>query len=305
MIKHWIEAARLRTLPLSVSGIILGSFYAMSQSYFNWKIFFLAIATTLGLQILSNFANDYGDGVKGTDNDDRIGPKRAIQSGVISAKQMKKAVVLTAYITLILAVLLIYFSFKKEYLIYSLLFLGLGIVAILAAIRYTVGKSAYGYRGLGDVFVFVFFGWVSTLGTYFLYTKSWDWQLLLPATAIGFLSAAVLNLNNMRDEVSDKKSNKNTLVVKIGGKLAKKYHFFLVSSAIVLFLLFGIFQNFAFDQYIYCIVFLPLMSHLMRVFKIQDPKYLDPELKKLALSTFIISLLLALSLIYFISDIIV
>lgn len=305
MVKHWIEAARLRTLPLSVSGIILGSFYAMSQSYFNWKIFFLAIATTLGLQILSNFANDYGDGVKGTDNEDRIGPKRAIQSGVISAKQMKKAVVLTAAITLILAVFLIYFSFKKEYLIFSLLFLGLGIVAILAAIRYTVGNSAYGYRGLGDVFVFVFFGWVSTLGTYFLYTKSWDWQLLLPATAIGFLSAAVLNLNNMRDEVSDKKSNKNTLVVKIGGKLAKKYHFFLVCSAIMLFLLFGIFQNFAFDQYIYCIVFLPLMSHLMRVFKIQDPKNLDPELKKLALSTFFISLLLALSLIYFLSDLIV
>lgn len=305
MVKHWIEAARLRTLPLSVSGIILGSFYAMSQSYFNWKIFFLAIATTLGLQILSNFANDYGDGVKGTDNEDRIGPKRAIQSGVISAKQMKKAVVLTATITLILAVLLIYFSFKKEYLIFSLLFLGLGIVAILAAIRYTVGNSAYGYRGLGDVFVFVFFGWVSTLGTYFLYTKSWDWQLLLPATAIGFLSAAVLNLNNMRDEVSDKKSNKNTLVVKIGGKLAKKYHFFLVCSAIMLFLLFGIFQNFAFDQYIYCIVFLPLMSHLMRVSKIQDPKNLDPELKKLALSTFFISLLLALSLIYFLSDLIV
>lgn len=305
MVKHWIEAARLRTLPLSVSGIILGSFYAMSQSYFNWKIFFLAIATTLGLQILSNFANDYGDGVKGTDNEDRIGPKRAIQSGVISAKQMKKAVVLTATITLILAVLLIYFSFKKEYLIFSLLFLGLGIVAILAAIRYTVGNSAYGYRGLGDVFVFVFFGWVSTLGTYFLYTKSWDWQLLLPATAIGFLSAAVLNLNNMRDEVSDKKSNKNTLVVKIGGKLAKKYHFFLVCSAIMLFLLFGIFQNFAFDQYIYCIVFFPLMSHLMRVSKIQDPKNLDPELKKLALSTFFISLLLALSLIYFLSDLIV
>ena len=178
-------------------------------------------------------------------------------------------------------------------------------MAILAAVRYTVGKSAYGYRGLGDVFVFLFFGWVSTMGTYFLYTKSWDWQLLLPATAIGFLSAAVLNLNNMRDEVSDRKSNKNTLVVKIGGTSAKKYHLFLVTSAIVLFLLFGFVQDFAFDQYIYCIVFLPLISHLTRVFRTQDPRNLDPELKKLAISTFVISLLLALSLIYFISDIIV
>jgi 1,4-dihydroxy-2-naphthoate polyprenyltransferase len=305
MLKHWMQAARLRTLPLSVSGIILGTFYAMSQSYFNWNIFFLAIATTLGLQILSNFANDYGDGVKGTDNEDRIGPKRAIQSGVISAVQMKKAVYLTAIITLVLAVLLIYFSFKKDFLLYSLFFFVLGIFAVFAAVKYTVGKSAYGYRGLGDVFVFLFFGWVSTMGTYFLYSKTWDWQLLVPATAIGFLSAAVLNLNNMRDEVSDRKSNKNTLVVKIGGKLAKKYHFFLVVSAIVLMLVFGILQKFAWDQYIYVIVFLPLISHLIRVYKTDEPKNLDPELKKLALSTFFVALLLSLCLIFFISDLVV
>ena len=215
--KHWIEAARVRTLPLSVSGIIVGSFYAMSQGMFNWNIVIFALLTTLGLQILSNFANDYGDGVKGTDNTDRVGPMRAIQSGVISPKQMKKAMVITSLITLIFALLLIYFAFKESYLIYSLIFLALGILAIASAIRYTVGSTAYGYRGYGDIFVFVFFGLVSTFGVYFMFSKSMDWLLLLPATAIGFLSVGVLNLNNMRDEESDRKVGKNTIVVKRGG----------------------------------------------------------------------------------------
>ena len=231
--KHWIEAARVRTLPLSVSGIIVGSFYAMSQGMFNWNIVTFALLTTLGLQILSNFANDYGDGVKGTDNKDRVGPMRAIQSGMITPNAMKKAIGLTAVITLTFAVLLIYFAFKESYLLYSLFFLMLGIVAIASAIRYTVGKGAYGYRGFGDLFVFIFFGMVSTFGVYFMFSKNMDWLLLLPATAIGFLSVGVLNLNNMRDEESDRKAGKNTIVVKMGGENAKKYHFFLVISAMV------------------------------------------------------------------------
>jgi 1,4-dihydroxy-2-naphthoate octaprenyltransferase len=145
--KHWIEAARLRTLPLSVSGIIVGSFYAMSQAMFNWNIVLFALLTTLGLQILSNFANDYGDGIKGTDNDDRVGPKRTIQKGVITPFAMKNAMILTSVITLFFAILLIYFAFKESYLLYSFIFLFLGILAIASAIRYTVGNSAYGYRG--------------------------------------------------------------------------------------------------------------------------------------------------------------
>ena len=206
--KHWIQAARLRTLPLSVSGIIVGSFYAMSQSMFNWKIIIFALSTTLGLQILSNFANDYGDGIKGTDNEDRVGPKRAIQSGVITPEAMKRALVITSILTLISAIVLIYVAFKDHNLGFSLFYLGLGILAIASAIKYTVGNSAYGYRGFGDLFVFIFFGLVSTLGIYFMFAKEMDWLLLLPATAIGFLSVAVLNLNNMRDEESDRKSNK-------------------------------------------------------------------------------------------------
>jgi len=303
--KHWIEAARLRTLPLSVSGIIVGSFYAMSQAKFNWFVVVLALLTTLGLQILSNFANDYGDGVKGTDNRERIGPQRAIQSGKITPAAMKKAIALTSFITLTFAVLLIYFAFKKSYLYYSLFFLFLGILAIASAIRYTIGKGAYGYKGYGDLFVFIFFGLVSTYGVFFMIVKDIDFLLLLPATAIGFLSVGVLNLNNMRDEESDRKSNKNTLVVKIGGSNAKKYHYFLIISAMVLVLIFAYLNGFHFDQYIFVVAYFPLISHLMTVKRNKNPKLLDPELKKLAISTFLLSILLALCLIFFISDLIV
>lgn len=312
--KHWIEAARVRTLPLSVSGILVGSFYALSKptenvltptQVFSWSIFGLLMLTTIGLQVLSNFANDYGDGVKGTDNEDRIGPKRALQSGVISPAAMKRAIIITALLTFISAVLLIYTAFGLEYLYYSIFFLLLGIIAIASAIRYTVGKSAYGYKGYGDIFVFVFFGLVSTYGSYFMFSKVIDWYLLLPAIAIGFLSVGVLNLNNMRDEFSDKKAGKNTIVVKMGGAKAKQYHYVLVITAMVLLFVFGILQHFAIDQYIYLIVFLPIISHLLRVSRTVNPADLDPELKRLAISTFMVSLLLSLCLIYFISDIIV
>ncbi len=311
--KHWIEAARLRTLPLSVSGIIVGSMYALRPTdvidtpteVFSWKIFALAMITTLGLQILSNFANDYGDGMKGTDNADRVGPQRAIQSGVITPQAMKRAIILTSGLTLIAAILLIYYSFKDTNIGYSLFFLVLGILAIASAIRYTVGNTAYGYRGFGDLFVFVFFGLVSTLGVNFLYSKEVEWLLIMPATAIGFLSVGVLNLNNMRDEASDKKSNKNTIVVKIGGANAKKYHYFLIVSAIVLVLLFAVLSEYRLDQYLFVLAFIPLTKHLNTVCKNQEPRALDPELKKLALSTFALSILLALCMVSLIQDIIV
>lgn len=312
--KHWIQAARLRTLPLSVSGIIVGSMYALAHptdnvltptEVFNWKLFGFAILTTLGLQIISNFANDYGDGVKGTDNEDRIGPKRAIQSGVITPIAMKKAIIITSTLTLISAILLIYFAFRDTNLVYSLFYLILGILAIVSAIRYTVGNTAYGYRGFGDLFVFIFFGLVSTLGVNFLYSKQIDGLLFLPAIAIGFLSVGVLNLNNMRDEVSDRKSNKNTIVVKIGGANAKKYHYFLIISAMILMLAFAVASHFNLDQYLFLLAYIPLIKHLITVYKNQEPRILDPELKKLALSTFALSILMALCMIYFLSDIFV
>ncbi|OCB76062.1 1,4-dihydroxy-2-naphthoate octaprenyltransferase [Flavobacterium crassostreae] len=312
--KHWIEAARLRTLPLSVSGIIVGSIYALAHptdtiltptEVFNWNIFGFALLTTLGLQILSNFANDYGDGIKGTDNASRVGPARAIQSGVITPAAMKRAIVLTAALTLLSAVLLIYYAFGNSQFYYSLFYLFLTVLAIGSAIRYTVGTSAYGYKGFGDLFVFVFFGLVSTLGVHFLYAQQLDPALFMPATAIGLLSVGVLNLNNMRDEASDRAAAKNTLVVQMGGQKAKIYHYFLISTAMVLVLLFALLSHFQLDQYLFLLAYLPLTKHLITVYKNQDPKALDPELKKLALSTFALSILLALSMVYFISDIIV
>jgi 1,4-dihydroxy-2-naphthoate octaprenyltransferase len=234
-----------------------------------------------------------------------VGPKRTIQSGVISPEAMKRAIFLTASLTLISAMLLIYYAFRDTNIGYSLFYLVLGILAIASAIRYTVGNTAYGYRGYGDLFVFVFFGLVSTLGVNFLYSKQLSFDLFLPATAIGLLSVGVLNLNNMRDEISDRKSNKNTIVVKIGGAKAKKYHYFLIVSAMVLVLIFAIIDKFHFDQYLFLLAYIPLTKHLITVYKNQEPRALDAELKKLALSTFALSILLALCMIFFISDLLV
>jgi 1,4-dihydroxy-2-naphthoate octaprenyltransferase len=296
--KNWIQAARLRTLPLSVSGIIVGSAYAQYTGYFRWDIFLLALLTTLGLQILSNYANDYGDGIKGTDNDSRIGPGRAIQTGAISIKQMKKGIIVTSIITFLIAVLLIYVSFGKENFFYSVLFLVLGLASIAAALKYTMGRSAYGYRGLGDVFVFLFFGLLSVLGSYFLYAQNLDWTLILPACAVGLLSTGVLNLNNMRDEISDKAANKNTLVVKMGGKNAKKYHTTIITLALILIVVFAIAIHLTWSKYYFLLSFVPVILHLNRISAYTDPKQYDPELKQLALSTFLISVVLSVVLLY-------
>lgn len=292
--KTWISAARLRTLPLSISGILVGSAIAAGREEFSVVIFSLALATTLGLQILSNFANDYGDFVKGTDNEERVGPQRALQSGIINQKEMLTGMVITGVLTLFLAGALIYVAFGTENFLYALLFLVLGIAAIAAAVKYTVGKSAYGYRGLGDVFVFIFFGIVGVYGCYFLYTIELDWRVLLPSFAIGALSAGVLNLNNMRDRISDANAGKNTLVVKLGAKKAKKYHYFLLIAAMLFMLLFTAVSYEAPDDLLYLIAFIPLFGHFKRVKQNDNPILLDPELKRLALTTFLLAILFSL-----------
>ncbi|UOB17312.1 1,4-dihydroxy-2-naphthoate octaprenyltransferase [Abyssalbus ytuae] len=293
--RAFISAARLRTLPLSVSGIIVGTSLAAAEGFFSLKIFSFALLATIGFQVLSNFANDYGDGVKGTDNNERVGPQRALQSGEISPSEMKKAMIITTIITLIVACVLIYFSFGREYFAYSFLFFLLGLAAIAAAIRYTVGKSAYGYYGFGDLFVFIFFGLVSVVGSYFLYSKKINFLVFLPAITIGLLSIGVLNLNNMRDRESDLKAGKNTLVVKIGAKNARYYHYYLLVAAILFSILFIILSSSSLINTLFLIAFIPVLLHLSRVRKNENPKLLDPELKKLALSTFLYAILFAVS----------
>ena len=286
--KHWIQAARLRTLPLSVSGIIVGSAYAYYQGFSDWRIVVLALLTTLGLQVLSNYANDYGDGVKGTDAN-RIGEKRLVAAGVITAEQMKKAVIITAVLTFIIALLLIYVAFGKDNFALSLIFILLGIGSIGAAIKYTVGKSAYGYSGFGDLFVFIFFGLVSVIGSNFLFTHFIDWKLFLPATSIGLLSVAVLNLNNMRDIENDKIVGKNTLVVKMGLKWAKYYHQIIIVLGMICFMIFAILIETSTLPIL--IINILIILHMNKVDKSQNYEDFDPELKKVALSTFALSIL--------------
>ena len=293
-VKTWISAMRLRTLPLSVSGIIIGACLAHYNGFFELKIFVLAICTTISLQILSNLANDFGDGIKGTDNNDRIGPKRAIQSGEITPAQMFYAIKVNIILVIFFAFTLIYNAFGLNNFLYSMAFFILGGLSILAAIRYTVGESAYGYRALGDVFVFIFFGLVSVIGSYFLFAKQIDHVLFLPACSVGLLSVSVLNLNNMRDIESDKKSNKITLAVKLGEKGSKVYHTFLIVATIVISILFGLFYYNSPYNFIYFIVYIPLIIHLFKVLKNKEPKLLDSQLKFLALTTFAFSFLLGI-----------
>ena len=296
--KYWLAAARLRTLPLSISGIIVASCLAEYNGFFDWGIFFLAILTTLSLQVLSNFANDYGDGIKGTDNDNRIGPERAIQSGKISPPQMLEVIKINIIICIVLSFGLIFLAFGVRYFFHTFIFFIIGLLSIYAAIRYTMGSNAYGYNGLGDVFVFVFFGLVSVIGCYVLYSKQIDHVVFLPACALGLLSAAVLNLNNMRDINSDRDSNKNTLVVKLGSKNAKRYHFFLIISAIVIAFVFGILYYTSPFNLIFFVAFIPLIVHLKKVERTENPALLDPELKKLALTTFLLAVLLGIGYLF-------
>jgi len=297
IIKNFIKAARLRTLPLSISGIILGGFLAMSDGLFNGVIFSLALITTIGFQVISNFANDYGDGVKGTDAI-RIGEERMVSSGKISPKQMKKAIMISVILTIIFALFLIYESFGLSNFGYSLLFFILGIVSIVAAIKYTVGNLAYGYSGFGDVFVFLFFGLLSVLGSYFLFTKEIYFLLTLPAISIGLLSTAVLNLNNMRDYQNDKKSKKNTIVVKIGLKAAKRYHYSLLLLSFISAVSYVVLTFTKTVQFIFLLAYIPLVIHALFVYNNKEELRLDAELKKVALSTFLFSVLLGLGQVF-------
>ena len=294
-IKAFISAARLRTLPLSVSGIIAGTAIAASEGAFRTSVFVLALFTTIGLQVLSNFANDYGDGVKGTDNHERVGPQRALQSGEITPAAMKRAVIITALITLIAALVLIFVAFGVDKFLYSLFFFILGLAAVIAAVKYTVGDSAYGYRGLGDVFVFVFFGLVSVVGSYFLYVHHLSFSVWLPAFSIGLLSVGVLNLNNLRDRKSDEKAGKHTLAVKMGSKNTRIYHNILIILAMVFSLIYLIVNFSGLINLLWLLSFLPLVFHLRRFNRIARDEMVDPELKKLAISTFVFSVLFFMS----------
>ncbi|MEF3078869.1 1,4-dihydroxy-2-naphthoate octaprenyltransferase [Winogradskyella poriferorum] len=298
-IKPWLSAMRLRTLPLSVSGIILGTCFAVYNGRFSWWVLVLAILTTISLQILSNLANDYGDGTKGTDNDDRVGPKRAIQSGVITPDEMLDAIKFNIVVVIILTLSLIMAAFGPANFLFLLLFVFLGGLSVYAALNYTMGDSPYGYRALGDVFVFIFFGLVSTIGSYVLYVHTINHLVILPSIVLGCLSVGVLNLNNMRDLDEDKKVGKVTLAVKLGIKKAKIYHYILIIGAMLITVVYSILYYVAPYNFLYLIAFLPLIVHLKKIKKAKVPSDFDGQLKVLALSTFLFSILLGVGYILY------
>ena len=291
-LQSWLYAFRLRTLPLSFSSIITGSFIAYRTS-FSWTVFGLALLTTLLLQVLSNIANDYGDSEKGTDNDDRIGPKRAIQSGILSFAEMRTAIIICSILCLISGCSLIFASLHEQALT-ALIFLALGLGAIAAALKYTIGRSAYGYNGLGDVFVLLFFGLVGVGGSFYLQAHTLDWLVLLPGLTIGCFASGVLNLNNMRDRISDAKAGKNTIVVMMGAHSARIYHTLLILigwAAAIAFVC----QRFHSSIAFLFVLTAPLFwRNIFVVWKVEDPKDFDPYLKQLAISTFIFSLFFAI-----------
>jgi 1,4-dihydroxy-2-naphthoate octaprenyltransferase len=290
MIKNWLDAFRLRTLPLSISGILMGSFLAFEEGFVDLGIFTFAIITTILFQILSNLANDLGDSIKGTDNIYRLGPARTVQSGLISKRQMKNAVILNSVLSMISAGFLVYLS--KENMPSSLI-IGYGILTlccVAAAILYTISSYAYGYKGLGDIMVLIFFGVIGVLGTFTLYTKEINLSILLPSFTIGTLSMAVLNLNNLRDHENDSLSGKMTLIVQLGYNNGKIYHYFLLLVSFLSLFTFGIIEK----KHGILIALIPytfLFQHIIYVSKCKQPKELDSELKKVALITFSISLL--------------
>lgn len=297
-VKDWLSAFRLRTLPLAFSCIIMGSAVAYQKGFFKWNVFVLSILTALFLQILSNLANDYGDAKKGTDNENRIGPLRAIQSGSITLIQMKKAIVIAVILSFVSGLFLILNAFNYQAFWNIVLFVLLGVLAILAALNYTVGKKAYGYNGLGDLSVFLFFGLIGVLGSFFLHAMNIDLSVLLPATSIGLLSVAVLNLNNLRDYSNDKACGKNTLVVKIGVERAKKYHVIILISAVLCTAFYTFLNSGKIIDFIFLIAFAPLFPHIKKVIKIEQANLLmvDAELKKVAISTFLFSILFWISI---------
>jgi len=301
--KHWLQAFRLRTLPLAVSSIIVGSALAYLAEYvypvrppvFRTSILFLSLLTAVLLQILSNLANDLGDHQHGTDNADRVGPQRAVQSGMITPMQMKRAMLICGVLAFASGCALI--TVALGFTLKTLLFLSIGLLAIGAAVKYTFGKNPYGYAGLGDISVFLFFGIVGVSGTFYLHQHDLHWVVLLPAAAFGALSMGVLNVNNMRDIQNDAASGKRTLVVRMGSANARIYQTVLVGAGTLLLVTFCILLETPWVTWLFLLVLPGSIIHLKRVWTTKEPRDLDPQLKVLAMSTFLTALLFSLGLI--------
>ena len=294
----WLRAARPRTVLLSFSGVMMGGFLAFTQEAHNVTAIVFCALTAILLQVLSNLANDLGDYKKGTDNAQRKGPQRELQSGSISEKEVKTGIAIVGLASLLSGGLLLLSVFlTSSNLVDIAVFAALGIAAILAALLYTLGKHPYGYRGLGDLFCFIFFGWAAVFGTYYLATKNLDFSILLPASAMGFMSNAVLNINNMRDIENDRASGKNSLVVKIGLQRAYIYHIILIIGAFAALTLFCLIKQLSWYCYTFWLLAPLFAKDLVRIKK-TEPTQLDPMLPKQVVKTFLLTVVFGITLLF-------
>lgn len=296
-LQSWIKAARLRTLPLAMSGILMGAALSYFDGGFNSRVTILAIVTALFIQIFSNFANDYGDSQKGTDNQHRVGPQRTVQSGEITTTQMKTGMAVLIVLSLLTGIWLIAEGTKGLDPTTFLLFLAFGIIALIAAYRYTAGNNPYGYAGLGDVAVFLFFGILPVVGTYFLNTHHLNAEIFLPAITIGLFSTGVLNLNNMRDIENDRNSGKKTVVVRMGSSKSRVYHTSLIALGWVSALVFVVLRMQSAYQMLFLLTLPLFINDIIRINRIQEPRDLDPFLKRLSIATLLFTLLFGIGII--------
>jgi len=291
----WIKAIRLRTLPLAWASLSMGAILAHLDDAFNAVIYLLSVLTAFGLQIASNLANDYGDAVTGLDGDSRAGPKRAVQQGLISREQMEKAIIAACAVSFVMGVALIFLAFDSWTL--RTIFLALGLASIVAALRYTMGKNPYGYVGWGDVYVLIFFGWMGVLGSYFLYTQTFSWPVVLPASTLGLFAVAVLNVNNIRDIASDKISGKYSIPVRIGRKNAVIYHIIILFIAFACVCAFAWLRDFDIHGWLFVLVCPLLIFNALGVSRQTEPDRLDPFLKQMAISTLLFVVLFGLGVV--------
>ena len=284
-LKPWVAAARPRTLALAGAGIALGLFLAGAHGEVDGWLAFLTVLTAILLQILSNLANDYGDALHGADSVTRAGPQRAVQSGQITREAMLRAIILVAGLAMVSGLILVWLAFGRDALWLILLFLVLGAGAVWAAIAYTASSKPYGYVGLGDLFVFFFFGWVSVLGSYFLQTHALPPAIFLPATSVGLFSVAVLNINNIRDIESDREAGKYSVPVRLGPRRARLYHWILLLGGFLAALAYVLIRYHSPWQFLFLVSApLPLRNGIA-VWRGQSADELDPLLKQMSLTT--------------------
>lgn len=295
--KSWIKAARPRTLPLALSGIMMGCGLAWFVGSIHILVSVLAIITATLIQIFSNFANDYGDSQRGTDNPFRLGPTRTMQSGEISKKEMETGMIIIGSLSFLFGIGLVYLGTWHHSKTAFFSFIGFGILSLLAAYFYTAGKKSYGYIGLGDLFVFLFFGLLPVAGVFYLNSRFLTASIFLPAISIGLFSTGVLNLNNMRDIENDLNSGKITIPVRLGQQRSRIYHIVLILGGWITALLYVANQHNSLWQWLFILVFPLFFIDLRKIVQIKNNKELDPFLKRLALSTLAFTLLFCAGLI--------